>query len=97
MASTPTSAMPSLLNDAAWLHDSGATHLVTIDETNLMHKSDYSDSGKMFLGNGNALTIKHIGTSDLFSPFDHSTSLTLHNLMHVPSITKNLINVSQFA
>ena len=94
MTSTPTSAMPSLLNDAAWFPNLGATHHVTVDEANLMHMSDYSGFKKIFVGDGNALTIKHIGTSYLSSPFDLGTSLTLHNLLQVPSITKNLISVN---
>uniref|UniRef100_A0A803PQY1 GAG-pre-integrase domain-containing protein n=1 Tax=Cannabis sativa TaxID=3483 RepID=A0A803PQY1_CANSA len=42
------------------------------------------------------LGIEHIGNSSILSPFSLQ-QLNLHNLLHVPAITKNLLSVSQFA
>ena len=50
----------------------------------------------MRIGNGQGMSIKHIGTSVL--KFDLSNpQFTLSNLLYVPQITKNLVNVSKFA
>jgi histone deacetylase 1/2 len=49
------------------------------------------------MGNGQSLSILSNGSS-VFTPPNHTqTQLTLNNLLHVPTITKNLISVSQFA
>ena len=42
------------------------------------------------------LVTSHVGHSYFSSPYS-SKSFILRNLLHVPNITKNLINVSQFA
>jgi histone deacetylase 1/2 len=49
------------------------------------------------MGNGKSLPITKSGSSVFISPLNTQTHLTLNNLLHVPSITKNLISVSQFA
>jgi histone deacetylase 1/2 len=49
------------------------------------------------MGNGQGLTILSNGSSVFTSPNHTQTKLILHNLLHVPAITKNLISVSQFA
>lgn len=43
------------------------------------------------------VTIKNIGQSVFPSPFESSKIFTLKDLLHVPSITKNLLCVSKFA
>ena len=48
------------------------------------------------MGNGTGLNIKHIGQSSFQSQFTLKL-LSLNHLLHVPSITKNLLNVSKFA
>ncbi|CAH9101649.1 unnamed protein product, partial [Cuscuta europaea] len=49
------------------------------------------------MGNGQGLDIKYVGFTSFPSPYQSSISLSLKNILHVPSITKNLISVSQFA
>ena len=48
------------------------------------------------MGNGVGFYIKHIGQSSFQSQFT-SKLLSLNHLLHVPSITKNLLSVSKFA
>jgi len=79
-----------------WYPDSGATHHVTPDASNLMDVSSFSGSDQMYIGNGQGLTINSISSMSFSSPFSPNTTLTLNNLLHVPSITKNLVSVSQF-
>ena len=56
-------------------------------------KTNYSGNGKLALGNGSQLPISHIGHSTLCT----SKPLHLINILLVPSITKNLINISKFS
>lgn len=79
-----------------WYPDSGATHHVTPDANNLMDAASFSGSDQMYIGNGQGLAINSIGSMSFPSPFSPNTTLTLNNLLHVPSITKNLVSVSQF-
>jgi histone deacetylase 1/2 len=49
------------------------------------------------MGNGQRLPIISSGSSIFYSPHHTQTHLNLNNLLHISSITKNLISVSQFA
>lgn len=51
---------------------------------------------KKCVGDGTRLPITHIGTTSVLTPYS-SRILSLQNLLYVPSITKNLLNVSTFA
>ena len=61
-----------------------------------MNKVEFAGKDKIMMGNGTGLNIKHIGQSSFQSQFS-SKSLSLNHLLHIPSITKNLPNVSKFA
>ncbi|CAA0824470.1 Unknown protein, partial [Striga hermonthica] len=63
---------------------------------NLNMGSEYSGSNRLQMGNGGEISINHIGNSFLKSPQNSKTFL-LRNLLHVPSITKNLLSVSSFS
>ena len=81
--------------DTNWYPDSGATNHVTADQSNLTAKTEFFGPDQVYVGNGKGLEIKHIGHSSFISPYS-SKILTLHNLLHVPTITKNLLSVSKF-
>jgi len=80
-----------------WYPDSGATHHVTPDASNLMDSMSLSGSDQVHIGNGQGLAITSVGSLQFPSPLHPKTTLKLSNLLLVPSITKNLVSVSQFA
>ena len=61
-----------------------------------MNKVEFAGKDKIMMGNGTGLNIKHIGQSSFQSQFS-SKLLSLNHFLHIPSITKNLPNVSKFA
>ena len=85
-------ASPTIVNDASWFLDSGATHHVAATSDSMTTKSEYSGNSKLALGDGSHLPITHIGNFHLPT----SRSLSLRNILLVPSITKNLISISKF-
>ncbi|CAA0823296.1 Probable methyltransferase PMT13, partial [Striga hermonthica] len=83
-----------------WYPDSGASHQVTNDFSNLSVASDYSGQNKLQIGNGAGLDISHVGKGSFLSQTNCHTkhhTFKLNNLLHVPEIAKNLISVAQFA
>jgi len=62
-----------------------------------MDVASLSGSDHVYIGNGQGLSINSIGTMSFLSNYHPNITLTLNNLLHVPSITKNLVSVSQFA
>ncbi|CAH9083274.1 unnamed protein product, partial [Cuscuta epithymum] len=96
-ASTNSSILGPHPQSANWFPDSGATHHVTADPLNLQHSEPAITTDKLFMGNGQGLDIKSIGFSSFSSPYNPSYTLFLNKILHVPSITKNLLSVSQFA
>lgn len=81
-SSTPTS----------WLLDSGASHHVTTDLNNLALHSPYDGTEELIIGDGTGLKITHIGS--LSFPY-LSSNIKLNNVLHVPSISRNIISISQ--
>lgn len=85
--STPQATSPA----QPWYPDSGASHHVTSESQNVHQFTPFAGQDQLFVGNGQGLPISGIGSSTL------SSGLVLNNLLHVPSITKNLVSVSKFA
>ncbi|KAF5479349.1 hypothetical protein F2P56_000181 [Juglans regia] len=85
---------PSAIIDSSWYPDSAVTHHITHYLSQLNISSEpYRENEQIRVGNGNGLLIDIIGESSLNS---NLSSFRLHNLLHVPTITKNLVYVSQF-
>ncbi|MCH82949.1 retrovirus-related Pol polyprotein from transposon TNT 1-94, partial [Trifolium medium] len=80
-----------------WYSDSGASHHVTSSSQNIHQLSPFEGPDQVYLGNGQGLSISHFGSSSFSSPLKPNVQLILHNLLLVPTITKNLLSVSQFA
>lgn len=57
-----------------WCPDSGASHHVTSYFNNLSVASDYSGNGKIYMGNGEGLSVTHLGHSK-FCPSSRSCCL----------------------
>ncbi|KAL4323170.1 hypothetical protein GQ457_11G001470 [Hibiscus cannabinus] len=77
-----------------WIVDSGAIHHTTHDASKVVNGTDYNGPGKLVVGNGHSLNI--CKTGHVVIP-TRSRALVINDLLHVPSITKNLISVSKFA
>lgn len=82
-----------------WYPDSGGTgtHHVTPDSTNQNESSDMCGIDSIFMSNGFGLKVQAVGSALVQSPFDNNNTFTLKNILHVPSMSKNLISVSKFA
>jgi hypothetical protein len=75
--------------------DTGATHHVTNELQHLnLSDEDYHDQDQIRVGDGTGLPISHVG-STLFTFSRHQ--FILKQLLHVPSISKNLLSVQKFA
>jgi len=85
-------ASPSLSN-SNWFVDSSATNHITSSLNNLSLHVPYTGGDKVVVGNGKQLSITHVGTSYLQS--QPNLVLSLPNVLHVSSMKKNLISVSQ--
>ena len=81
------------LYDPNWYPHSGATNHVTADLQNLNSHCEYQGPDTIKVGDGTGLRILHTGSSSIQTPHK---SLLLNKILHVPSITQNLLSVSQF-
>ena len=81
-------------HDPAWYANSGASSHATNDAGNLNQKQPYDGNESLIVGNGTTLNILHIGQTTL--PALNNRTLLLKDILHVPSIEKNLISVSQW-
>lgn len=95
-SSTALMAVPETLYDPARYPDSGATNYLTSRDANLMGKTTYNGDARIRMADGASVPIQHIGKSHFYSP-NSIKPLFLNNLMHVPTISKNLLSASQFA
>lgn len=75
--------------DPSWYFDTGATDHASPDFQKLTISDDYKGNDKLQVGNGNLLSISHIGNSTLHN-------LRLPNVLIVPKLTKSLLSVSKF-
>ena len=74
-----------------WILDSGATHHITSDLSNLALHQPYTGGEEVLIGDGSGLAIAQTGSTSL--PSSSSKPLTLSNVLYVPTIHKNLISV----
>src|ERR1044072_4884628 len=89
--------MPSPPASSTWYPDSGASHHVTPNGGNIQQPEPFEGPDQIYVGNGQGLAVTQTGSTSFPSPFNSQFSLTLNNLLHVPTITKNLLSVSKFA
>ena len=87
---------PQFAYDSSWYLDSRVTNHVTPNIHNMMNKTEFVGQDKIVMGNGTCLNIKYIGQSSFRSQFT-SKLLSLNHLLHVPFISKYLLNGSKFA
>lgn len=85
-------ASTSQSGDEGWFMDTGATHHVTPDLTNMTSTNPIAGSDKLFVGNGTGLSNSNIGNSVISCSL---RPLHLKNVLHVTWITTNLISVQK--
>lgn len=87
------SANNAIMSDSStWLLDSGASHHMTSDLSNLAMHNPYSGGDDVLLGDGSGLQISHSGSLSLPS---YTKPFFLNNVLCVPSLEKNLLSVFQ--
>lgn len=86
-------ATPEMLANDAWYADTGASNHVTSEPNTMQQKVKYNGNENLIVGNGDKLTIQHVGTGSIIT--ENNDVLMLTKMLHVPSITKNLISVSK--
>ncbi|KAL5735772.1 hypothetical protein ACOSP7_030228 [Xanthoceras sorbifolium] len=94
----PTSAFyatPETVANQSWYVDSGATNHIITDMNNLSMRSEYRGKEKLIVGDGNQLTISHIGDTKVHSHTVPHQDILLKKVLHVPSITKNVLSISR--
>lgn len=77
-----------------WYPDSGATNHVTLTMATLTDVSPYTGTSQVSMGNGESVSIDNVGSSNILAG---SRLLHLRDVLHVPTVCKNLIFVGQFA
>jgi hypothetical protein len=80
--------------DPSWYADTGATDHITHDLDKMAVKEKYQGNDQVAAANGQGMYIRHIGQSKIHTA---SHTLILRNILHVPSITRNLLSVRKFA
>jgi hypothetical protein len=86
---------PHLPTEDNWYLDTGATNHLTNNLQNLnISFEEYSGQDQICIGNGTGLSISHSGSATLSLS---RRKFLLNQLLHVPSICKNLLYVRQFA
>lgn len=81
--------------DCNWYPNSSATNHLTNSLGNLSVSSKYLENNQVHIENDTDLPITRISYASITSSSNHV--FHPHNLIHVPTITKNLISVSQVA
>ncbi|PKU86871.1 Retrovirus-related Pol polyprotein from transposon TNT 1-94 [Dendrobium catenatum] len=99
-APTTTSPQRAMLAQPAgpmtqdWVLDTGASTHLTPDNSNIQHPQNYYGTDAVSVANGSSMPIHHSGQGLLPLP-DTPRKLRLCNLLHVPSLTHNLLYVSK--
>ena len=107
MTSTPTSTTQLLaqwqpcinfafvnnFNTPNWLFDSGASHHVTFDLSNISIHTPYDNSNDIVISDGTSFRTTHSSSTSLFTL---SHIFYLNNVPCVPTMKNNIIFISQF-
>jgi hypothetical protein len=78
---------------SSWISDIGATDHFTPDISHIPDCHEYCGNEQVTVGNGQSLPINHTGNSQLYAS---SHLFKLHHVLHVPSMSSNLLSVHKF-
>jgi histone deacetylase 1/2 len=87
----PQGHTPSYPIDASWYMDTAATDHLTNELDKLHSREPYHGPDKVHTANGSGMRIEHIGQTSLST--STSRQLQLHDVLHVPTVTRNLLSV----
>jgi histone deacetylase 1/2 len=76
-----------------WYYDTGATEHLTGQLNKLSTHDHYQGEDRVGTADGTCMRISHIGSSILRTPHN---SFQLYDVLHVPSVSKNLLSVHKF-
>uniref|UniRef100_A0A2N9HHM9 CCHC-type domain-containing protein n=1 Tax=Fagus sylvatica TaxID=28930 RepID=A0A2N9HHM9_FAGSY len=98
LAAIASTAMSSAINapysnQSSWISDTGATDHFTPDISHIPDCHDYRGTDQVTVGNGQSLPITHTGNSQLYAS---SHLFKLRKILHVPSMSSNLLSVHRF-
>ena len=77
--------------DPHWYPDTGATHHMTAMPVN--NAQPYAGPHNVYMGNGASMSVSHTGNLPMSLG---SSTFSLQNVFHIPSIQKNLFSVARF-
>ncbi|CAL2254172.1 unnamed protein product [Prunus armeniaca] len=89
---TAMTAQTSYSPEQVWIADSGATHHMVGDVSQLQNVTPCVTEENVTVGNGEGLNILHIGTSNIPGA---TSRLTMPSVFHVPQLKANLLSVHQ--
>jgi transposase InsO family protein len=78
---------------SSWISDTGATDHFTPDISHIPDCHEYRGNEQVTVGNGQSLPINHTGNSQLYAS---SHLFKLRHVLHVPSMSSNLLSVHKF-
>jgi hypothetical protein len=93
----PSAALSSTCSykvDPNWYIDTGATDHITSDLDRLTMREPYHGNDMVQVSNGAGLNIMHIGSCSINTD---TRPLALHNLLHVPKFSKQLLSVHKLS
>jgi hypothetical protein len=79
--------------DSNWYYDTSATEHLTGQLNKLSTHEHYQGEDRVRTADGTGMLISHIYSSILHTPHN---SFQLHDVPHVPSVSKNLLSVHKF-
>jgi len=85
---------PSMVDDPLWYPDSEASHHITNNVNLFTTNNIYHGPEIVKIGNASCIPINDIGSTDSVVPNSNIT-IKLNDLLHVPTIMKNLMSVSK--
>uniref|UniRef100_A0A2N9G3W6 CCHC-type domain-containing protein n=1 Tax=Fagus sylvatica TaxID=28930 RepID=A0A2N9G3W6_FAGSY len=88
-----TSGLGKPISKTTWIFDSSASNHMTKNVHALEKVVPYHHHGKITIANGQALSIEKIGSLSI--PLTDSTSLSLTDVLYVPTLSANLISIGQ--
>lgn len=80
-------AIATFPKNSSWLLNSGASHHVTTDLSNMSIHTPYDGTDDIIIGDRSSLPITHTGSTSLTTP---SHTFSLQNVLCVPNMRKNL-------